>query len=81
MQRGPRERESRYLLFTLERPGDLIQIPHLLAHAVSTLNTGSPTILSGYDTANTTNQQNIIQTLDEYTFGVRRGKWRKIFSK
>ena len=26
-------------------------------------------------------QQIIIQTLDEYTFGVRRGKWREIFRK
>ena len=76
MKRDPRERESRYLQFTLQRPGDLIYIPHLLAHAVLTLDTGSPTILWGWDAATTTNQQNIIQTLDEYTFGVRRGKWR-----
>ena len=62
-----------------QRPGDLIYIPHLLAHAVLTLDTGSPTILSGWDTATTTNQQIIIQTLDEYTFGVRCGKWREIF--
>ena len=81
MQRGPRERESRYLQFTFQRPGDLIYIPHLLAHAVLTLDTGSPTILSGWDAATTTNQQIITQTLDEYTFGVRRGKWREIFRK
>ena len=79
MQRGPRERESRYLQFTLQRAGDLICIPHLLAHAVLTLDTGSPTILSGWDATSTTNQQIIMQTLDEYTFGVRRGKWREIF--
>ena len=79
MQRGPRERESRYLQFIFQRPGDLIYIPHLLAHAVLTLDTGSPTILSGWDAATTTNQQIIIQTLDENTFGVRRGKWREIF--
>ena len=78
MQRGPRERESRYLQFTLQRLGDLIYIPHLLAHAVLTLDTGSPTILSGWDAATTTNQQIIIQALDECTFGVRRGKWREI---
>ena len=79
MQWGPRERESRYLQFTFQRPGDLIYIPHLLAHAVLTLDTGSPTILSGWDAATTTNQQIIIQILDEYTFGVRRGKRREIF--
>ena len=79
MQRGPRERESRYLQFTLQRPGDLIFIPHLLAHAVLTLDTGSPTVLSGWDAATTTNQQNLVLTLDEYTFGVRRGEWREIF--
>ena len=78
MQRGSRERESRYLQFTFQRPGDLIYIPHLLAHAVLTLDTGSP-ILSGWDAATTTNQQIFIQTLDEYTFGARRGKWREIF--
>ena len=27
------------------------------------------------------NQQVILQTLDEYTFFVRRGKWREIFRK
>ena len=79
MQRGPRERESRYLQFTLQSPGDLVYIPHLLAHAVLTLDTGSPTILCGWDAAAPTNQQNILQTLDKYTFGVRHGKWREIF--
>ena len=79
IQRGRRQRESRYLQFTLQRPGDLFYIPHLLAHAVLTLDTGSPTILSGWDATTTTNQQIITQTLDEYTFGVRRAKWREIF--
>ena len=79
IQRGHREREPRYLQFTLQRPGDLIYIPHLLAHAVLTLDTGSPTILSGWDAATTTNKPIIIQTLDEWTFGVRRGEWREIF--
>ena len=79
MQRCPRERELHYLQFTLQCPGDLIYIPHLLAHPVLTFDTGSPTILSGWDAATTTNQQIIFQTLDEYTFGVRRGKWREIF--
>ena len=81
MQRGPRERESRYLQFTLQRPGDLFYIPHLIAHAVLTLDTGSPTILAGWDAATTTNRQVIIQSSDEYTFGERRGKWREIFRK
>ena len=81
MQRGPRERETRFLQFTLQRPVDLIFIPHLLTHAVITLDTGSPTISFGWDAATTTNQQITNQTLDEYTFGVRRGKWREIFPK
>ena len=81
MQRGPREREARHLQFTLQRPGDLIYIPHLLAHAVLTLDTGSPTVLSGWDATTTSHQHVILQTLDEYTFGVRRGKWREIFRK
>ena len=51
MQHGPREREMPYLPFTLQRPGDLIYIPHLVAHAVLTLDTGSPTISSGWDAA------------------------------
>ena len=81
MQRGPRERESRYPQFTLQRPGNLMYIPHLLAQAVLTLDTGSPTILSGWYAAMTTNQQNMIQTLNEYTFDVRRGRWLEIFRK
>ena len=79
MRRGRREREAWFLHFTLERPGDLIYNPHLFAHAVSTLYTGSPKILSGWDATNTSNDIVIYETLDEYTFGVRRGKWREIF--
>ena len=75
----PREPELRYLQFTPQRPGDFIFIPHLLANAILTLDTGSPTILSGWDAATTTNQQIRIQALDEKTSGVRRGKWREIF--
>ena len=81
MQRGTRKRESRYLQFTLQRPGDLFYIPHLLAQAVLTLDTDSPTVLSGWDAATTINQQIVIQTFDEYTFGVRRGKWREFSVK
>ena len=44
LQRCPRECESRYLQFSLQRPGDLVFIPYLLAHAVLTLDTGSTTI-------------------------------------
>ena len=65
MQPGPRERETRFLEFTLQRPGDWIYISHLLAHAVLTLDTGSSTTLSGWDVATTTTNQHIrIQTLD-----------------
>ena len=81
MQRGAIEHETRYLQFTLQRPADLIYIPHLVAHVVFTLDTGSSTILSRWDAATTTNQQIINQTLHEYTFGVRRGKWPEIFRK
>ena len=79
MQCGPCEREARYLRFTLQHPGDLIYIPHVLAHAVLVLDTRSPTISSGWDGATTSNERVILRTLDEYTFGVRRGKWREIF--
>ena len=72
---------SRYLHFNLHRPGDLIYFPHPLDHAVLTLDTGSPTILSGWDAATMSNQRVILQTLDEYNFGVRRGKWREVFCK
>ena len=81
MQRGPREREARYWRVTIQRPGYLIYFPDLLAHAVSTLDTGSPTILSRWDATTTSNRQSIFQTLVEYTFGVRRDKWCKIFRK
>ena len=77
-QRGPRERETRFSQFTLQPPGDLIYISHLLAHAVLTLDNGAPTIFSGWDAATTTNQQIVIRTLHEHTFGVRRGNWRQI---
>ena len=81
MQRGPRERDARWLQFTLQHPGDLIYIPHLLAHAVLTLDTGSPRILSGWDAATTSNQLVILQTLDECFFDVRGGNWCELFRK
>ena len=81
MQRGPRERGARFLRFTIQRPGNLIYIPHLPAHVVLTVDMGSPTILSAWDAATTSNQQVIFQRLDEYTFGGRRVNWREIFPK
>ena len=81
MQRGTRERETRFLQFTLQRPGDLIFFPHPLARAVFTLNAGSPAILSECDVATAENQQILFQTLDEYTSGVRHCKWREIIRK
>ena len=71
MQRGPHEREARFLQFTIQRPGDFIYFPHL-AHVVLVLDTCSPTTSSGWDVATATNQQLIFQTFDQYTFGVRR---------
>ena len=56
LQRGSRERETRYSQFTFQRPGVSIYIPHLLAHAVLNLDTGSTVILSRWDAATTTNQ-------------------------
>ena len=81
MQRGPCERETRYLRRTIQRPGNLIYFLHLLAHAVLTVDTSSSIILSGWDAATISNQQVILQTLDGYTFGSRRGKWREVFRK
>ena len=40
MQRGPRDCEACYSRFTIQRPGNLIYIPHLLAQAVLTVDTG-----------------------------------------
>ena len=73
-QRGPREREASYLRFTIQRPGDLIYIPSLRAHAVLTFDTGKPTILSGWDASTIADSSNITRTLDEYNEGGRRGE-------
>ena len=70
VQRGPREREARYFRFTVQRPGNLIYFPHLLSHAVLAVDTGSPTILSGWGAATTSDHQIILQTLEEYAFGL-----------
>ena len=39
IQSCPRERGSLYLQFSFQRPGDLFYLPHLLAHAVLSLDT------------------------------------------
>ena len=77
-QRGPREKEANYLRFTIQRPGDLIYIPSLRAHAVLTLDSGRPTILSGWDASTIGDSDILTRTLDDYNVGVRRGTWRKI---
>ena len=56
-----------------------IYIPHLLAHAFLTLDSGSPAILTRWDNATISNQRIINQTLEEYTFGMHRSKWREVF--
>ena len=78
VQRGPRDKEANYLRFTIQRPGDLIYVPSLRPHAVLTLDTGKPTILSGWDASTIADSTIITRTLDEYIVGVRRGTWRKI---
>ena len=64
IQRGLCEQEVRCLKFFIRRPCDLICIPHLFAHGLSTLDTCSPKILSGWIDATTTKQQLGFQTLD-----------------
>ena len=54
---------------------------HIFSFLPFFLDTGLPTNLSGWDTAPTSNQQIIIQTLDEYISGVRCGKCRELFGK
>ena len=75
MQHGLDEREARHLHITVQRPGVLIYLPHLLPRTVLTLDAGSPTTLSRWDAATTKNNQMFVQTLDEYNFGVHRGQF------
>ena len=79
MLRGPGDNAERYLLFFIQLLGDSICNPHLLAHAAITLDIGSPTFLSGWDANTTTSPQTTVQTLDDRTFSVHRGKWRQMF--
>ena len=78
IQRGPRDKEAIYLMFTVQRPGDLSYIPSLRPHAVSTIDTGKPTILSGWDASTIADSFILIRTLDEYNIGLRRSTWRKV---
>ena len=78
IQRGPRDKEASYLRFTVQRPGDLIYIPSLRPHAVLTIDTGKPTVLSGWDASTIADSSIVIRTLDEYIIGLRRSSWRKI---
>ena len=67
-----------YLRFTIQRSGDLLFVPSLRPHAVLTLDTGEPTILSGWDASTIADSTIITRTLDEYDVRVRLGTWRKI---
>ena len=77
-QKGPREREASCPKFTIQRPGDLVFVPSLRPHALLTVDTGKPTILSGWDASIIADSTIIPRTLDKYNVRVRRGMWRKI---
>ena len=51
LKRGPREHEVRHLQWITQRPDYFDLYPHLLAHAVLTLDTVSQTFLSRWDAA------------------------------
>ena len=73
IQRGPRDKEARYLRFTVLRPGDLIYIRSSRPHDVLTIDTGKPTNLSGWDASTNIDSSFLIRTPDEYKIGLRRG--------
>ena len=79
MQLGLRQRGAWSFQLTNKRPGDLIYIPHLLAHAFLILDTSWPTVSSGYDAPRTTNQQTSVQALDE-SFLRGAEVWGEFFS-
>ena len=73
-QRGPREKEANYLMFTIQRSGDLTHVPSLRPHAVFYLDIDKPTVYRvGTLLPSQIQQSSITRTLDEYTVGVRRG--------
>ena len=76
--KGGHVNERSYLRFIIQRPGDLIYVPSLRPHAVLALDTGQPTILSGWDASTIADSTIITRTLDEYNVGVPRGTWTKI---
>ena len=49
MQRAPSEKEAAGILFAVQRPGDLLHVPHLKTHSVLTFDLGTTTILAGWD--------------------------------
>ena len=56
-------------------------IPCLRPQAVLAIDTGKPTILSGWDASTSADSTIITRTLDEYNVEVRRGTWRKILRR
>ena len=79
MQRAPREKEAAGIQFAVQRPGDLLYVPHLTAHSVLTFDLGTTTILAGWDCCNISKENLIVQLFDNFSPGGTRERWREQF--
>ena len=61
MQRAPRETGTAGIQFAVQRPGDLLYVPHLATHSVLTFDMGTTTFLAGWDCCNISIQELIVQ--------------------
>ena len=74
-----RERDSLYIQFAVQRPGDLIHVPHLTTHSVLTYDMGTTTISAGWDCCNISNEKLNVQLIDNFLPGVTKERWSAQF--
>ena len=79
MQRAPREKEAAGIQFAVQRPGDLVNVPHLTTHSVLTFDLGTTTILAGRDCCKISFENVIVQLFDIFSQGGTKERWREQF--
>ena len=79
MQRALREKEAAGIPFPVQRPGDLLYVPHLTTHSVLTFDLRTTTILAGWDCCNISNENLIVQLFDNFSPGGTKERWREQF--
>ena len=77
MERAPRDRKKTLLQFAIQRPGEMLYVPHLSTVSVLTPDLGTTTFLAGWNCCTKDDTKFITQSFGNFCSGAPRFKWRR----